>query len=111
MRDVPRFVKVFHSEQSDFGVVVPDDVEDVDKFLDAVLHGAAGWKTVDGPQAAIADANIPTKRWIKGIAGTIFCPECGEAQLWSDYRARFCDTCGTELLPEEGYGKEDTLHG
>lgn len=46
---MPRFVKVFHSEQSDFDVVVPDSVEDVDQFLDAVLHGAAGWKEVEGP--------------------------------------------------------------
>lgn len=102
---MPRFVKVFHSEQSDFGVVVPDDVEDVDKFLDAVLHGAAGWKTVDGPQAAMAEANIPTKRWIKDSTGTIICPECGEGHGLPGYRARFCENCGTELLPEEGFGE------
>lgn len=103
---MPRFVKVFHSEQADFGVVVPDSVEDLDQYLDAVLHGAAGWKVVEGPLAALAESNIPTKRWIKDSTGTIICPECGEEHGWIDYRARFCDTCGTELLPEEGYGEE-----
>ena len=38
-----RFVWVFHSEEPDFIVVVPYEVEDVDLYLDSVLHGASGW--------------------------------------------------------------------
>lgn len=103
---MPRFIKVLHSEQADFGVVVPDSVEDLDQYLDAVLHGAARWKEVESPMATIAESNIPTKRRIKDGTGTIICPDCGEEHGWLDYRARFCDTCGTELLPEEGYRRE-----
>ena len=43
-----RFVKVFHSEFPDFVIVVPDEVEDTDKYLDAILHGAAGWGEAKG---------------------------------------------------------------
>ena len=37
-----KFVKVFHSSEDDFVIGIPD-VLDTDLFLDAVLHGAAGW--------------------------------------------------------------------
>ena len=42
-------------------------------------------------------------RWIKDPSGVIICPECGEEHDWETFRASFCDSCGAELDPEEGY--------
>ena len=38
-----KFVWVNHSETKDFIVAVPAGVEDIDAYLDTILHGAAGW--------------------------------------------------------------------
>lgn len=53
-----------------------------------------------GVQGSLAHVN--PKRWVKDSSGLIICPECGEEHSWIDYRASYCDTCGTRLLPEEG---------
>ena len=103
-----RFVKVFHSEAPDFIVGIPEEVEDVDAFLDSVLYGAAGWSEAKDSLKDAAgrdgrNGKEGANRWIKDGSGTIFCPVCGEEHSWIDYRAKFCDTCGAELLPEEGY--------
>lgn len=38
-----RYVYVFHSCDPDFIVGVPDEVDDIDQFLNNVLYGAEGW--------------------------------------------------------------------
>ena len=50
-----RFVKVYHFEEPDFVVGVPDDVPDTDLFLDRVLYGASGWSEAKRTVSAIMD--------------------------------------------------------
>ena len=99
-----RYVKVHHSEQPDFVVIVDGSVPDVDEFLEAVLYGASGWSEAKATlNEAISDEkHEESKRRIRESSGTIVCPVCGEEHEWLDYRASYCDTCGTKLLPEEG---------
>ena len=104
-----KFVKVYHSEAPDFIVCVPEHIEDTDRFLDTVLHGASGWgeakDSLEEAAGVDTDLNKEIKRWIKDGSGCIICPVCGEEHSWIDYRASYCEICGTELMPEEGYGE------
>lgn len=38
-----RFSMVIHESETDFVVGINDEVEDVDAYMDSVLHGAIDW--------------------------------------------------------------------